>query len=228
VFDGLDVRTLYRPINAVGGDVFSAERLADGALAISLADVSGHGVAAGMLTPLLRRTLSVHSTSGNPSVPLSADEVLRRANRELLALDLSDGLFATALHVRFEASARKLTFARAGHCHPILLREGETPRLLPSEGTLLGAFDGLTFPMTEVTLRPGDRVVLYTDGLEALVADGETNPYPTQLSQTAWFAQLGGLSADEVITDVERRRERAAWRSADADDVTLIVITACT
>ncbi|MCB9850607.1 MAG: SpoIIE family protein phosphatase [Phycisphaerales bacterium] len=224
-FAGLDIRRLYKPVDGVAGDMLSAERIDDGTLAISLADVSGHGVAAGMLTPLLRRALSVRAADAKGDTP-SPEDVLARANRELLALELAEGQFATALHARYESTTRQLSFARAGHPHLILLRDGEAPQLLTSDGTLLGALPDLTFPTRNLTLQAGDRVVFYTDGLEALIADDTYGAHPTALADTAWFAGLAELSADAIIADVEQRLTRASWRSADADDVTVVVLTA--
>src|SRR5262249_62154862 len=93
------------------------------------------------------------------------DEVLRRLNRDLIEQQLSDTPFVTMVYGLLDCRDATLQFARSGHPYPLYLpREGE-PQLWPAEGGLLGVFDTAYAARTE-RLRPGDKVLLYTDGMD--------------------------------------------------------------
>jgi serine phosphatase RsbU (regulator of sigma subunit) len=220
---GVDVHTLYRPIDGVGGDVFAVERLSDRELALNIGDVSGHGLCAAMMAPLLQSALAPCWHDGCDVRTGEISAVMRRANHEMLAFERRDGLCATAIHARYNAATRMLAFARAGHPHPFLLRPGARPQPLKVDGLLLGALTDAEWSVHEVQLQPGDRVLFHTDGLETLLA---THPYPRidDRCVRSWLSAHHDQTTEALLADVHERMDQADWPAAAADDVTLAIM----
>src|SRR4051794_31083776 len=159
---GWDVAALYRPAGETteaGGDFYDMVRTDDGWLVV-MGDVAGKGALAASLTALARYTLRTAAMlTGDPAAALAALNMglMRRGDvayctAALVALEDGDG---------DGARARVLS---AGHPLPVLVRDGAAVELGRS-GPLLGALEAADWPAEEVVLGPGDRLVLYTDGV---------------------------------------------------------------
>lgn len=222
--NGLDVDVLYRPLEGLGGDVCAVERLSDLEVAVSLGDVSGHGISAAMMAPMLEQALAPRMHDGSRERACSVLEVMRRANYAMLAFERKDGLCATALHARYDAEKRRLTFARAGHPQAILLQPGAAPQVLEAEGLLLGALLDGNWAVRSVHLRPGDRVLLYTDGLLGLLAAESAGPGDAE-SLNRWLAARSRQSTEMLLAEIRERCDTASRTGAAADDVAVVVLT---
>ena len=164
---GFAVSGFSIPAGAVGGDWFDFIPLGDGRWVIVLADVSGKGMAAALLMSATRGMLrSLAEACSSPA------EILSRLNR-LLIEDLPTGKFVTLVYAVFDPQRSQVTFASAGHLQPILL-SGNEPRFIETEqGLPLGLGPG-KYSEVSVSLPPGSRFVLYSDGItEATSPDGE-------------------------------------------------------
>jgi serine phosphatase RsbU (regulator of sigma subunit)/PAS domain-containing protein len=165
--EGWEVASLYRPATAaggveVGGDFYDAFRTASGWMLL-IGDVTGKGVEAAAMTSLVRH--GARFVSEYVPEPAEVLAQLDRALRGQPALSL-----CTALCVRIEGD--RATFASAGHPLPLLVtEEGVKPVGMP--GSVLGAFEDGEWPMTEVVLRPGELLLLYTDGVTDTVGEGD-------------------------------------------------------
>jgi serine phosphatase RsbU (regulator of sigma subunit)/anti-sigma regulatory factor (Ser/Thr protein kinase)/PAS domain-containing protein len=160
---GWDVAALYRPAGQAteaGGDFYDMVRTDDGWLVV-MGDVAGKGAQAASLTALARYTLRTAAMlTGDPGAALAA------LNVGLMRRD--DVAYCTAALVALVEGeggedARARVFS-AGHPLPVLVRGGMV-RPLGRSGPLLGALEGAEWPSEEVVLGPGDRLVLYTDGV---------------------------------------------------------------
>jgi sigma-B regulation protein RsbU (phosphoserine phosphatase) len=159
---------LIEPVSSVGGDLCDFFPLKGDRLGIAIGDVSGHGVGSALFMALAFSLLRGEASRGGPP-----DRVLRNVNRQLL--DMSDsGMFVTVLYGILDGPSRQFAYARAGHPPPLLLdAHGERIASAAGVGQLLGLFDDLMLDAQEVTLPPGGRLLLYTDGAtEASDADG--------------------------------------------------------
>ncbi|MFF3846720.1 SpoIIE family protein phosphatase [Streptomyces sp. NPDC002328] len=202
---GLRVDIAYLPAQSglnVGGDWFSAIELPDGDALFVVGDVAGHGMDAVAAMALLRFTAKGMIITGS-----SLTDALVRLNALLLHSRDSHGT-ATMILARYSRAERRLLWAQAGHPPPLLLRDGEVRYLDRPYGVLLGARDDPRYEEAECLLAPGDRIVLYTDGLverpsesidrglerlaRAATASGSVGPTP-----------LGGLLG--AMLDPERR-----------------------
>ncbi len=162
---GLEVATCYRAMEKVGGDFFDY-RAGERDLGVLMADVSGHGVPAALIVSIVKVAFWFQKTL----LPLPA-ELFARMNQILLTNTGDE--FVTACYAYIDLDTHRLTVGNAGH-PPILLMKRRENRLLALRpmGRLLGILPNATFTAEEVPLDPGDRLLLYTDGVfEAANAD---------------------------------------------------------
>ncbi len=156
------------PAREVGGDFYDVIDLGDARVGLVIADVSDKGMAAALYMALSRSLIRAEATR-EPSPRV----VLANVNRLLLELG-EQGMFVTVFYAVLHGDTGRLVYARAGHDRPLLLR-GSAVEQLGGNGMLLGVFEdvGATLVEHEVVLQPGDRLVLYTDGLtDVMNGDG--------------------------------------------------------
>jgi sigma-B regulation protein RsbU (phosphoserine phosphatase) len=157
----------YRPSGRIGGDFYDVFRLDEDHVGFYVADVMGHGVPASLLTIFLKKAVRAKEIFGNQYRLLPPDEVLQQLNRDLVDLALADIPFITMIYGLFNSRARTLIFARAGHPHPLYIPREGAPEMWQVHGTLLGVFE-TQFTVQTRELQPGDKVLFYTDGLDAV------------------------------------------------------------
>lgn len=158
---GLEIAARYRPATSgglVGGDWYDVMRMPDEQTLLVIGDTAGHGLDAvkGMVT--LRNALrGLAATGASPAVLLGW---LNAA-----ACSFNPSIIGTAICALFDPASRSLSWARAGHLPPILVRDGQA-RIIPApQGILLGADSSETYTETATSLEPDDTVLFYTDGL---------------------------------------------------------------
>src|SRR5262249_19690179 len=149
----------------VGGDFYDAFRLDEHHVGFYVADAMGHGVPASLLTIFVKKAVKPKEVFGQQYRLLSPTEVLQRLNKDLMDLALPEHPFVTIAYVLYNHRERTLQSPRAGHPYPLYVpREGE-PCLWQMQGSLLGVFDTV-FPGQAHRLREGDKVLLYSDGID--------------------------------------------------------------
>lgn len=199
-------------LSAVGGDWYDYIPLSDGKLGLALGDVCGKGMAAALLMAATRSLLR-RAAAGDSS----PSEVLSKLNHALLK-DLPEERFVTMAYLVLDsATPGRVDFAIAGHPPPILITTGSTPRPLEStKGYPLGLLQS-EYSAHCVTLEPGDRILVYSDGvLEARGGDDEEYG----VSRLLKAAKSPTLSANELLVDVQK----FAHAGSLSDDATAIVI----
>ena len=158
---GLDVAARYRPAgpgSLVSGDWYDTVPLPDGQIFLAVGDIAGHGIDAVTGMVALRNCLrGLAITGAGPA------ELLDWLNK--IAFHLTDGIIGTAVCGLFDPQTRTLRWARAGHLPPVLVRDGIAEILPLPDGVLLGADPDARFTEATLPLRPGDALVLFTDGL---------------------------------------------------------------
>ncbi|MFC5751192.1 SpoIIE family protein phosphatase [Actinomadura rugatobispora] len=159
---GLRVAVRYQPAEdsaQVGGDWYEATTLPDGRVLIAIGDASGHGLqAAARMAQLRNALLGMAFTGADPARMLECLNLVALHGRDEYAI-------ATAIVAHFDPGERTLTWARAGHPAPILAGEAGARQLDNAHGAALGVTPEAGYRSTTTRLRPGDSVVLYTDGL---------------------------------------------------------------
>jgi sigma-B regulation protein RsbU (phosphoserine phosphatase) len=168
--EGLEVAAAYRPAhegNEVGGDFYDFFETAAGDWVFAIGDVCGKGAEAAVVTALARNALRARVLR-----PEELSSLLESVNRVLLQ---HSERFATLalLWLRRTGPGWHATLSCAGHPLPLLVRPGEAPAFIGEPGSLVGAIEGATFGQQERHLRPGDGLLLYTDGVTEGRRDGE-------------------------------------------------------
>ena len=155
---GLRLAALYRPARGVAGDYYDALSLPDGSWLLCIADVSGHGVPAALSAAMLKAFL-LHAAEHH----VAPDQILAFVSRRFAAAS-PPGLFASMLLVRWAPGADALSYAGAGHEPAWLLSDEGEPRPLKATGLFLGIEGEATWGTRTLPVRPGDRLLLVTDG----------------------------------------------------------------
>ena len=157
----------YLPAGSVGGDFFHILPLSETTAGVFISDAMGHGVRAALVTALERALVEEMAVvAGNPGIFLS------RINHALLSILQRTGtpLFVSAFYMFVDVAFSEIRYAVAGHPRQLITRrETGAVETLPANGRdhgpALGIFDGQRYEMFRAKLSPGDRVLLFTDGL---------------------------------------------------------------
>ncbi len=216
---GYDLASHYEPARELGGDFFELFRLRRRGqpLGIVIADVAGKGIAAALLMAFARPI--IHSALHAASGPADA---LERTNR-ILVDEVHTSLFITALVGRLDPRSGHVRLANAGH-EPALLVPGDGGAIESIEGggPLLGAFAPLDLTEIDLTLRPGDRLVLYTDGVtDSRSPSGERFGMP-RLLETIERARAG--SANDLVAAIRSAEANFRNGAECVDDVTIVAV----
>lgn len=157
------------PAREVGGDFFDIVNLEKGRIGLAIADVSDKGVPAALFM-MSSRTLLKGTAIGVPN----PGKVLTEVN-ELLEQDNEAAMFVTMFYAVFDPATGELAYANGGHNPPIIVHPDGRSTVLPqTDGIALGIMPDFEFAQNEITLSPGDTLVLYTDGVtEAMNSNGE-------------------------------------------------------
>ena len=216
--EGYRVAARNLPARVVAGDFYDVFRLADGALGVVVADVAGKGMAAALVMASVKAVLPLVAAERSAAGTLAA------LNAKLAA-ELSPREFVALAYVRFDPRTGAVRLANAGLPDPYLLRRGAAaePVAVPGPRLPLGVRREVHYQEAGLTLAPGERLLLATDGLaEAPRADGEPLGYP---ALAELLAGRGGAPAEPAawLDDLLARVE-AATRAEREDDWTALVL----
>ena len=156
---GYDIAAYYQPAREVGGDFYDLFELEDGRLGLVVGDVTDKGIPAALVMATTRTMLRVSAQRLFPPA-----EVLKRANDALVA-DIPPNMFITCLYAILDTDSGRLVYANAGHDLPYLRHNGNEVEELRAIGMPLGLMPGMEYEEKEVTLKRGERVLFYSDGL---------------------------------------------------------------
>lgn len=210
---------LMRPAKDIGGDFYDHFPCGGGRIGLVVADVSGKGVTAGLFSMVAKTRL--RSLAQNAS--LSPQDVMLGLNEELCEGN-EENLFITALYAQYDPALGRLEFVNAGHPPPLLLSaQGEvTPVQGVRSGLPLGVMAGMPYEQDSLVLKPGEAVLLYTDGITEA-----TDPALAEFGTQGLLGLFAGQSPPNAREAVDRILEavtaHAQGRQA-ADDVTCMML----
>jgi len=210
----------YLPAAGIGGDIYAILPLPDGCTAMMIADVSGHGVTAALISAMVK-------TSFENQVRLGGEPLAwaHGMNEDLCRSTLAEQ-FATAWLGRLDPVANRIRYVVAGHCAPLRIVGGtkgglQRSEVLRGKGFMLGLDEQLPFLEHEAEFLPGDRLVLYTDGLVEVEREDRTMLEEAGLRRICAELPVGAEEAAEsVITQARAYNNPAPF----VDDVTLVIL----
>lgn len=211
----LKMAVRYNPANALGGDVYDLIRLDGKRLAVLIADISGHGVNAALLSGMVK-------TLANPY--LVGDQ---EPGQVLAGLDsgaeqyFPEGFFCTAFALRIDEATGEFDYAGVGHPPAVIVGPGGT-RLLDSENGLLGVGMAAGTVTHREQLRPGEAMLLYTDGLPDAM-DPADAPFGTERIK-AVLEEHRGADPAAILDQIEGAVARHVTPGQPHDDINLVLI----
>ncbi|GAA3156671.1 SpoIIE family protein phosphatase [Streptomyces rameus] len=210
---GLEIAARYRPAQAfheVGGDWYDVIPLSGDRTALAVGDVMGSGIPAATTMGRLRT-----ATSTLADLDLDPARILTHLDKITHGLD---PYIATCVYAVYDPHRAQLHVASAGHLPPVLLRAGKRPELLDLPTGIPLGVGGVPFETTTIDLVPGDRLVLYTDGL----VETRSDPIDERLDDLLALLASPDRTAEETCDRLLRELRHPAGH----DDVALLVVCA--
>ncbi len=212
--DGLSIHAQYVACNELAGDIYDYVAAADGAVALLIADVVGHGTSAAMMTGIVKAAF--RASHVDDFEPRAVVERVREGIR-----DFDASRFVTLCCVRVHPRRRELTYVNAGHPEPIVRTRSTPPRLLDSTGPLLtSALADLPCEQVTVEFGLGDSLFLYTDGFtEARGAQG-------MFGQERLVSTLmsGNRRGSDLLEGLLKEVADFSGSASHQDDITLLTL----
>ena len=220
-FGNLNFAGLYRPASWVSGDMYDVFRIDEHHIGMYIADAVGHGMAASLLTMFIKRAIVSKRVNGSQYTVLSPSETIGLLNKALLDQALPNYQFVTACYAVIDQRTLTLRYARGGHPYPLLISPNGTSTEIKTSGGLLGLFDDEDFPTMEMQLQPGDKLLLYTDGVElAFQAEDKGDLNTTAYQQV--FEDCKHLPVEDMMRSIENHLDTGEGSLSPRDDVTLL------
>jgi sigma-B regulation protein RsbU (phosphoserine phosphatase) len=217
--DRLDVQgfAAMEPARRVGGDFLDTFFVGESRLFFAVGDVAGKGVPAALF---MARTMGLLRLEAGRGVSLP--RMLYRVNH-LLCQGNASSLFVTLAAASLDVPTGELSYVNGGHAAPVRLSaDGDASFLSRPAGILLGAFEERNFPAERVRLRPGDRIILYTDGVTE-AHDREGHMFGAErLLET--LASLSRLETQPLVESLLQRVLEFGGGQPPADDVAILSV----
>ncbi len=199
----------------VGGDYYDFLHLGQSRMGFVIGDTSGKGIGAALLMANLQANLRSQS-----AIALAEPQRFLQSVNQLFCQNTTESAYATLFFGEYDDGARRLRYSNCGHYSPLVLRRDDTLERLNSTATVLGLFPEWSCSVEETTLRNGDVLALYTDGItEAFDGDGEEFG-EERLAEL--LRQHRGLTAQAMLAAIlDEVQQFSAHKQHD--DITLIV-----
>lgn len=199
----------------VGGDYFDVMPVNDGCWSAVVADVSGKGVSSALLASLLQGALIAATDHAE-----ALGRRIARLNR--FVMDRTGGeKYATVFHCLIHRDGR-LSYVNAAHCPPLVVRTGEEMVELDTSGMPVGLIEGAEFEVVQHRLQPGDKLVIFTDGVtEAQNGAGE---FFGKARLLRVLRERAGETCAALHDAIQREVGAFTEGAPQSDDITLVVV----
>ena len=155
--------SLYIPADDLGGDFYDLLKLNDDEYLLYMADVSGHGIRTALLTVFMRERVRANTAAA----AAGTSELLAKLVRDFCALESEGMMYVTMVLCKYTKSKRELSISNAGHgCFPLIVRDSGRIETIPTRGMPICTLaEDTVYDEEIVSIKPGDRLVLFTDGI---------------------------------------------------------------
>jgi sigma-B regulation protein RsbU (phosphoserine phosphatase) len=211
-----DIYASMQPAKEVGGDFYDFFFIDNNTLAIVIADVSGKGIPAALFMVIAKTLIKNNAQEGK-----SPKEVFESVNN-LLCENNAAGMFVTAFLGYFDVPSGRFTYVNAGHNPPLIKANGQFEWLKVKPGLMLAFLEEATYTQHEVTLKSGDELFMYTDGVtEAANLNNDLFGEPLLLEIVNRYK---GVSAEEFIQSIRKEVDLFAGGAEQVDDITMLAL----
>ena len=201
----------------VGGDFYDFYKLDDSTVAFLAADVSGKGIPAAMFMMTAKTIIKDLAESG-----MAVNDIFTKANEKLCENNES-GMFVTAWMGILDLKTGNVQFANAGHNPPLLKRaNGEFEYLKTKAGFVLAGMEGIRYRVGEITINPGDRLFLYTDGVPE-ATNSENKLYGEDRLLT-FMNQNSNIEATKLLPALKNNIDEFVGEAPQFDDITMLML----
>ena len=215
VLPGWEIAACYRPVIQVGGDIYGWLRMADGRTLFWIADATGHGASAALLTTLAK--LLFHHGTADYQAPA---EIMEAVNNDFRSI-FGARSFMTAMCVALDPATGRASVVGAGHPPLLVARTGGRTEAIGSSAPPLGLLERSEFIETDVDLEPGDAFFLYTDGIYG--SGHDENPRLSS-SRLAEMLQPVAENAQALLDRVVEQAASNDGGKAAPDDVAAVAV----
>jgi hypothetical protein len=215
--DGIAICSHMRPANTVGGDYHDIIELQPGSVAVVVGDVAGKGMPAALLMAMLQGSLRTLISAG-----FRSGELIAKLN-DYLCANIPANSLVTLFYGELDTASGQLRYVNAGHNAPFFMRGDPCCERLTSNATVLGVFPGLPFEVIGTCLNPGERLLLFTDGISEA-----RNPRDEEYGEArieAFLKANHSLPHDALIDGLIQDVLSFCAGSRPGDDMTLMSIT---
>jgi len=216
---GFEIHAIYRPAKEVGGDYYDFIPIDERHWGIMIADVSGKGIPGSMVMTMVRSLIRYEARGNN-----SPADTLRKTNN-IITRDIRKGMFVTAFYVIVDLERRAIKMSCAGH-NPMLYHHARTGavKTVKPGGLALGIISGPQFDgeLQEVVINvePGDRIILYTDGVTEAMNDKSEEFGMERFGRTV--AAAAGKSAADFSQAIVAEIDKFTAGAEQHDDITMV------
>lgn len=202
----------------VGGDYYDFFRRDEHTIDMLIADVSGHSVGAALIMSEVRTLLRAQVNSS-----YNTSSILQSLNAQLYDDLTRAELFITMFYAKYSSASGRLSYANAGHNHPIICRKGQTACIeLDAEGLIIGVKPSVVFEERVIELQKGDVLLFYTDGLtEASDSEGEMFQNQRVCSH---LESVSHLPVNDIIDSFYRAVTDFTGSTTLQDDISIVVL----
>jgi sigma-B regulation protein RsbU (phosphoserine phosphatase) len=211
--------SVFLPAEWVSGDIYNIVRIDEQHIGFYIADVVGHGMPAALLTIFVKQALVMRETIEDNYRIFAPAEVMKNLNVRMAAQKLSGYQFATCCYCLLNTKTLQMTYARAGHPYPILIRPNEQPEQLQVRGSLLGVFEQAEFIQETIQLQSGDKLLLYSDGAD---------PFIGRIHDESGFVfdenfwKIKDLPIVEMMDEFHTLTQEKEIDPSEVDDITIV------
>jgi sigma-B regulation protein RsbU (phosphoserine phosphatase) len=218
-WDLMQLSSVYLPAEELSGDAYDIMRIGRDEALVYIADVAGHGIQASLLTIFINEKIRAHAETASCGLDLLLGEILAGFK----AFEIDARVYMSVLCCRYNRSRGELALANAGHnCYPLILRGNGRTEEVPVRGMPISAISDVSSYNEEIIgISPGDRLILYTDGLIEEYSKTEKSVFgPEGMRRSA--EEGADLGCGALATHIVNEAARYTMVSAK-DDRTLVI-----
>jgi len=217
----IQVEWFFEPCQMVGGDIFHLYKEDETYISTYMLDVCGHGISAALIAVTVKQFLDqIHASGLSQGSVFQPEEILNRLENEF-PFERFDCFF-TIVYVLLNVKTGEVIYGCAGHVPPLIISKSKQLKILNQHGTIIGLGQDPPLSQYKTQLKPGDKLVLYTDGLIDYFGKKGASPNKDNFYNT--LKRLSDKSADQMVDGVIAEQRKLQENTEIDDDISLLII----